>query len=528
MESHLLPSSSPTASPSSWTPSPEWVSSLPLPQQSELAELLTPRWNKYLQRIADLRGGLFPSLTQQAFLLTDGIEEVLFGGAAGGGKSEVLAAAALQYADVPGYAALLFRETYMDLSKPDALIPRLREILHPTDAVWNGSLREWRFPSGAVLAFGYLDGEGDAENFQGAAAQYWGFDEAGQIRPSHMEYLKTRARRRADVQVPIRFRYSANPGGRAHEWLVRNFVHGAPENGKLFIPSRAVDNPGLDLEDYGRRLESVSDPVLRARMRDGDWGVMDRTGLVCPEWTPEVAAACTTSSDEHPAYFTAYAGADPGGHSREQARDMFGMVWGHLDFLEQRLVITDEFAVRNPDTETIGRAALLAEAVRWGPEAPAIQAKALNEMGMGPERWSKLRQQGRIHRTARVTDPDGRLVNDLKKAPWGLLWSPTAKDQASRWERELRTAIRQGRLRVHRRCERLLKTLKYARYTDSGDYERTEDTGHADLWKALVYLYRSVQWRENPYPPPARLREEQYQQRKSGQPAPTRRFSPLK
>lgn len=481
-----------------------------------------------------MRGGLFPSVTQHAFLLTDQIEEVLFGGAAGGGKSEVLAAAALQYADVPGYAALLFRESYMDLAKPDALIPRLREILHPTDATWNGSLKEWRFPSGAVLTFGYLEGEGDAENFQGAAAQYWGFDEAGQLRPSHMEYLKTRARRRADVQVPIRFRYSANPGGRAHEWLVSNFVHGAPQNGKLFIPSKAVDNPGLDLDDYGRRLDSVSDPVLRARMRDGDWGAMDRSGLVCPEWTPETEAACTMDTDHFEAFFTAYAGADPGGHSREQARDMFGMVWGHHNFLAGHLLITDEFACRNPDTETIGQRAVAVEAVRWGPEDPVSQGRLLREMGLSAEQWATLRRAGRVHRTFRVTDPDGRLVNDLKKDPYHLTWVPTAKDHASRWERELRTAIKQHRVHVHRRCTGLLKTLKYARYTDSGDYERTQETGHADLWKALVYLWRtaSAQWHVSPYPAPEVIREDWYRKTphggNGGAPATPRRFTPLK
>lgn len=534
MDIHPLNSSNPTALHSSLTPSHEWVSSLPLQQQCELAERLTPRWNKYLQRIADLRLGLFPSVTQHAFLLTDEVEEVLFGGAAGGGKSEVLIAAALQYADVSGYAALLFRETYMDLAKPDALIPRLREILHPTDAHWNGSLKEWRFPSGAVLTFGYLDGEGDAENFQGAAAQYMGFDEAGQIRPSHMEYLKTRARRRVDVPVPIRRRYSANPGGRAHEYLVTNFVLGAPENGKLFIPSKAVDNPGLDLEDYGRRLDSVTDPVLRARMRDGDWGVMDRTGLVCPEWTPSVEAECVKDADHFEQFVTCYAGADPGGHSREQARDMFGMVWAHHNFLAGHLLVTDEFACRNPDTETIGRQAIATEAMRWGPDAPVAQSRVLKEMNLPAEQWATLRREGRIHRTFRVTDPDGRLVNDLKRDPWRLTWVPTAKDNAAVWERELRTAIRQHRIHVHRRCTRLLKTLKYARYTDSGDYERTEETGHADLWKALVYLWRcaSAKWNVNPWPPRAQLREENYWQPRQGEASPPlriqKRFKPLK
>jgi hypothetical protein len=490
-----------------------------------------------------MTGELFPSITQHLFLVSDPISHVLFGGARGGGKSEALLAAALQYVDVPGYAALLFRKTFQDLQQPQALLERARKYLHGTDAHWQGHNMQWRFPGGAVLKFAYLDTKDDVENYQGAEAQYWGFDEAGQLDPRSMETLTLSARRTNLLQIPIRFRYSANPGGRAHEWLVEKFVRGAPENGNLFIPSRAVDNPGLDLADYLPRLDAISDPILRAQMRDGDWGALDRSGLVCPEWTPEVEAQCVKSEDFFEAFVHAYAGADPGGHSREQARDMFGMAWAHHNFLAGHLLVTDEFACRNPDTETIGQAALRTEACRWGPEEPAKQGRALREMGFPAETWAPLQREGRIVRTTRVTDPDGRLVNDLKRDPWYLSWSPTAKDQAARWERELRTAIRQGRIHVHKRCTRLLKTLKYARYTDSGDYERTEETGHADLWKALVYLYRAAhqQWHENPYPPAHQLREDWYGFRPKGSDhkpprgggapptaPPPRRFKPLR
>jgi hypothetical protein len=479
--------------------------------------------------------GLFPSVTQHAFLLTDETPHVLFGGARGGGKSEALLAAALQYVDVPGYAALLFRKTFQDLQQPQALLERARKYLHGLDAHWQGHNMQWRFPSGAVLKFAYLEHKDDVENYQGAEAQYWGFDEAGQLDPRSMETLTLSARRTSILHVPIRFRYSANPGGRAHEWLVERFVRGAPENGNRFIPSRAVDNPGLDLDDYLPRLDAISDPILRAQMRDGDWGAMDRTGLVCPEWTPSVEVECVKDVDHFEQFVTCYAGADPGGHSKEQARDMFGMVWAHHNFLAGHLLVTDEFACRNPDTETIGRQAIATEAMRWGPEEPVAQSRVLKEMNLPAEQWSTLRREGRIHRTFRVTDPDGRLVNDLKRDPWRLTWVPTAKDSAAVWERELRTAIRQHRVHVHRRCTRLLKTLKYARYTDSGDYERTEETGHADLWKALVYLWRcaSAQWNVNPFPPPSAIREDMYRQpprggqNGSGSP-PRRPFRPLR
>jgi hypothetical protein len=470
-----------------------WAHSLPPEKQAELAAVLTPKWNRYLQRMQDLRGwaedgsALFPSVTQHAFLLVDWIEDVLFGGAGGGGKSEAVAAGALQYADVAGYAGLIFRRTYMDLQEPDALIPRMREILAPTDAHWRGDLKEWVFPSGATIGFGHLEHEGDEENYQGAAAQYWAFDEAGQLRPRQMEYVKTRARRRKDVAIPIRFRYTANPGGRAHEWIVDNFIKGAPENGKLYIPSRAMDNPGLDIADYLARLTALTDPVLRAQLRDGDWEMMDRSALICPEWTPAVAATCTRRDDSLPAYFCAHASMDPGGHAKEAARDLFAALWGYLDFNESKLVVTDEWAMRNPATADVGTAAVAAEARRFG----------------------AARGEGRVTNTIRVTDLDGRLVNDLKAPPYLLAFQHTEKTEATVWERRLRTAIAQGKVHVHERCTRLLKTLKYARWNDNRtDYERTLETGHADLWKTLIYMFRSVSWQSNPFPPKPLMREE--------------------
>lgn len=432
-----------------------------------------PRSNKYLDKYM-AEEPRFPSATQRAALLCNDVEDVLFGGAAGGGKSSYLLAAALQYVDVEGYAAMLFRRTFMDLQQPDALVPRSHQWLSGTDAHWQGDLMQWRFPSGAVLKFGHLEHKPDVEKYQGAAAHFWGFDEAGQLDPWALEYLKSRARRPLGMNVPIRFRYSANPGGRAHEWLVKHFVLGAPENGKVFIPSKAAENPGLDVEDYLRRMEGMSDETLKAQLIRGDWGAMDRTGLVCPEWTPEVEAACVRADYVTPAYLTAYAGADPGGNP-----DLFAVVWAYLDFVAGVLVVFDECWFRNPATDEVGEAAVRVETTHLAP----------------------LRNAGRVDTTLRYTDVDKRLVTDLARAPYHLTFHQTAKKDAEVWERQLRTAVKQGKVIIHPRCKLLLKTLKYARWNDARtDYERNEETGHADMWKALVYLFRNVQWQRNPFP----------------------------
>ena len=52
---------------------------------------------------------------------------ILYGGAAGGGKSDALLMCALQFVEVPGYSAIIFRRTLKMLEKSGGLIPRMLE-----------------------------------------------------------------------------------------------------------------------------------------------------------------------------------------------------------------------------------------------------------------------------------------------------------------------------------------------------------------------------------------------------------------
>ena len=93
-----------------------------------------------------------PTTKQAAFLaLTE--REALYGGAAGGGKSDALLMAALMFADVPGYAAILFRRTFADLALPQALMARAHEWLQGTDAHWNERDKTWTFPVLSLVYF---------------------------------------------------------------------------------------------------------------------------------------------------------------------------------------------------------------------------------------------------------------------------------------------------------------------------------------------------------------------------------------
>lgn len=209
--------------------------------------------------------------------------EALYGGAAGGGKTDALLMAALQYAHVPGYAALMLRRTYPDLALPGAIMDRAGEWLRPTGATWHEQEKTWRFPSGATLTFGYLQTEADKYRYQGAEFQFLAVDEATQLRESQYRYMLSRLRRLSGVTVPIRARCASNPGGIGHEWVKARFVDPDTSGDRVFIPARLDDNPHLDRVEYEAALAEL-DPLTRRQLRDGDWDAMPTAGFLRREW----------------------------------------------------------------------------------------------------------------------------------------------------------------------------------------------------------------------------------------------------
>ena len=152
---------------------------------------------------------------QQAWFLALSEAEIMYGGAAGGGKTNALLMAALQYVHVPSYSAIVFRRSYTDLELPDALIPRSKDWL-TGKAKWRGDKYEWEFPSGATLTFGYISSENDKYRYQGAQFQFIGFDELTHFSETQYRYLFSRLRRLEESYVPLRMRGASNPGGIGH------------------------------------------------------------------------------------------------------------------------------------------------------------------------------------------------------------------------------------------------------------------------------------------------------------------------
>lgn len=146
-------------------------------------------WNKVLQFLEPKQPSFCPeepSLTQKVFLRTYSLE-ALFGGAAGGGKSSALLMSALQYVDVPGYSAIIFRRTYADLALPGAIMDRFINWMSTVDDVrWNANNYTAIFPSGARLSFGYLNNQQDFLRYKGAEFQFIGMDEVTEIGRAHV------------------------------------------------------------------------------------------------------------------------------------------------------------------------------------------------------------------------------------------------------------------------------------------------------------------------------------------------------
>ena len=230
-------------------------------------------WSKVLQYLEPKKPPYCPeeaSVPQKVFLRTNAIE-ALFGGAAGGGKSSALLMAALQYVDVPGYSAIMFRRTFADLALPGALMDRAKSWLNVYDEIhWNANEYRFTFPSGARLTFGYLNNREDYLRYKSAEFQFIGMDEVTEIREEDYRYLFSRLRRPASgplSQVPLRMRAASNP---APNWVRQRFIVEGQEKGRIFVPSRLTDNPGIDVESYRQSLSAL-DPVERRRLEEGDW-----------------------------------------------------------------------------------------------------------------------------------------------------------------------------------------------------------------------------------------------------------------
>lgn len=344
------------------------ASATPLPPPPSLTSSATwaSRALTYYQRTVlenPLIGGRgeTPHPKQQQFLLHTETRELFYGGAGGGGKSQSLWYGALQFIDVPGYAALILRRTFADLDKPGAIMDRSKSYLAGAEAEWNETKKRWRFPNGATITFGYLKNENDKYQYQSSEFQYIAFDELTQFTETQYSYLFTRLRKKSIgpvSTVPLRMRSASNPGGTGHQWVFDRFVNERTRKpGRIFIPARMTDNPSLDREEYERSLEET-DALTREQIKSGDWNAIEG-GRFKREWFPryrtrgEYLLLQRPGEQRERTYhlwtLPLFITCDPNASAKTTADYTVAGVWAVTPELELVLLDADRFQAEIPD-----------------------------------------------------------------------------------------------------------------------------------------------------------------------------------
>lgn len=242
-----------------------------------------------------------PSPRQQAMMQRKEFE-ALFGGSAGGGKSDYLLVEALRQVHIKYYRAVILRKTFPEL---EDLISRSKELYGVAfpQAKYNESKHVWTFPSGAKIYFRNMQHEKDKIKYQGRHFDFVGFDELTHFSWDEYNYLFSRTRS-SGPGLRAYIRATANPGGPGHGWVKARFITAMKpetpikektpvrdpsgniietESDRIFIPSSLFDNPDL-MRNNPHYLASLAmmPEAQRNALLYGDWDSF--SGQVFEEW----------------------------------------------------------------------------------------------------------------------------------------------------------------------------------------------------------------------------------------------------
>ena len=376
---------------------------------------------------------------QTAFLAAPETD-VLYGGAAGGGKSYAMLVDPLRYAHRAAHRALILRRSMPELRE---LIDKSRE-LYPR-AFQGSKFREvekiWTFPSGSKIEFGFLERDADVYRYQGQAYSWIGFDEITHLSTEFAwNYLASRLRT-TDPDITPYMRCTANPGGVGSTWVKKRYVNPSPPNEtflgndgltRKFIPARLEDNPYLAKDGRYEQMLNALPPIQRKQLLEGNWDVTE--GAAFSEFDLETHVI---TPFEIPVHWERIKGIDYG-YASESA-----CVWGAIDPSDSTLIIYRELYQKNltgvdlaqmlinmelQDPFSVQGVLDTAAWSRTGTTGPTV-GETLQRAGHKLRRADKNRIQGKIqmHEYLRV-QPTGRpklqifsscpnLIRELQSIP---------------------------------------------------------------------------------------------------------------
>lgn len=224
----------------------------------------------------------FTLTRKQSEFINAAADEVLYGGAAGGGKSYGQLIDAFLYAlKYPGSKQLILRRTFPELNRSLILVSL---TLYPKEICkYKTAIHRWEFANKSFIEFGYCDSEKDVTKYQGAEFDVIRFDELTHFTEYQYQYLISRIR--GVNNFPKQIKSSTNPGGIGHAWVKSKFIDNkipmkeyTDEYGRknIFIPAKVQENKFLieSDPDYIRRLEQLPEKE-RKTLLEGEWDIFE-------------------------------------------------------------------------------------------------------------------------------------------------------------------------------------------------------------------------------------------------------------
>lgn len=238
--------------------------------------------------------------------------EILYGGAAGGGKSHLMRVASIIWCKmIPGFQVYLFRRQYPDLIKnhidgPTGYPALIDPLVKTREAKMNWGKNSVEFRNGSIIHLCHLQHKKNIYNYQGAEIHFLIMDELTHFLKEEYTYLRGRLRL-GGLKFPEELQHlkkifprilcGSNPGGKGHTWVKHTFVDFAKpleikrvdksDGGMLrqYIPALLYDNPTLmeNDPDYGDRLSGLGNKALVKAMKEGDWNIVSG-GAVDDVW----------------------------------------------------------------------------------------------------------------------------------------------------------------------------------------------------------------------------------------------------